>query len=301
MSPIFFLLTACNGCEPELPRPDQDEDRQDTDEPDDTDSGGGDTDTGPPPLCDVEEIEPNNSAPQALPMEEWACGTFDSYVDPEWFGFETSQAGWVQVEVQAAARGTSADAQIQLIGDEGSAVLLDGYLTTDPKIVFPAPEPAAYEFVLGETRNGYGEDYGWWAMATLVKAPVEWNAEEAEPNDVLAEANAFTLGDTVFGTIEEAGDFDWYVLTFGPGSQKITFNVEAFVHGSPANLKIELYDAEGTLLRTDYAGEIDYDPDPWFEKRVVTDTAWYVLLRTEDDRGSPFHWYTLSVISTPET
>lgn len=300
MSVFLLLLQACDGCQPQLPRPPQEQEDRDDSGDSGADSGDtADTDVGPPPLCDVEEIEPNDVTAQALPMETWACGKYDVAFDIERLAFSSNQPGWIEVDVESAARGTSADSQLQLGWDDESAVVADAYLTTDPRIVFPAESAGEFEIILGETHYGYGDDYGWWAMATLVKPPVEWDAEEAEGNDALATAEVFPVGQRVLGGIGEVGDFDWYVVTLPEEEATVTFDVQAYVHGSPANLKIELYDADGAFLREDFTGEIDYDLDPWFEKRVTGATTWYVLVRTEDDRGGPFHWYTLSITSAP--
>jgi hypothetical protein len=77
--------------------------------------------------------------------------------------------------------------------------------------------------------------------------------------------------------------------------------VDAFVEGSAADLVLVLYDADGTtVLKTDYSGEIDADLDPHFDRKVTGAQDLYLLARTENDRGSRFHWYTLSITTTTE-
>ena len=50
----------------------------------------------------------------------------------------------------------------------------------------------------------YGDDYTWYMLVTLSKAPVEWDFEEAEPNDSVDEAEDFALDQTAFATISSA-------------------------------------------------------------------------------------------------
>jgi hypothetical protein len=305
---LFLFLAACNACEscaPQLPDGPDEPQRQDTSEPPpDTADSAVDTapeDTGPPARCAVEETEPNDVEEQAgaLPMEEWACGTFQRTLDADWFRFTSIEPGWVEITVEAASRGSDANAQVQVVGADGTSTLsMDGYLSTDPRVVFPADAPGTWSIALSESMLDYGDEFTWFAMASIIKQPVLWTFDEAEPNDAVAQAQDFPLGETAFGRIGRAGDLDWYHVRTGEGEDTITFAVEAFAHGSVANTKLVLFAADGTtVLRTDYRGEIDYDPDPFFEQRVTGPTEWYLLVRTEDDRGSPYHWYTLSISS----
>lgn len=304
---LLLILNACNACSacrPQLPPSPDDPPIQDTSPPPEDSGDSGDSappDSGPPARCDVEETEPNETLDEAqlLPMEQWACGNFQRVLDADWLTFTTAETGWIEIAVEAAARGSNANAQLQVVGADGTSTLsMDGYLSTDPRVVFPANEPGTWSVAVSDSFRNYGENFDWFLMASIVKQPVIWSFEEIEDNDALASAQPFVPGDTVFGRIEAAGDLDWYHVVLPEGEDTLTFDVEAFSQGSVANTKIVLYAADGTtILRTDYRGEIDYDPDPWFEQRVVGPTDWYVLVRTEDDRGSPYHWYTLHISS----
>ncbi|MES2641595.1 MAG: hypothetical protein V4850_19040 [Myxococcota bacterium] len=305
---LLVLAGGCNGCRPAFPNPsetdDTEEDSAEDTSPPDTSETDTDTDTGPPPRCDFEELEPNNSpdTSQALPMEQWACGDFSAYLDLDWFTITPSQTGWITVRVEAGIRGSSANPQILVDGGGESAQVLDGYLTTDPLLVFPAPAIEPYRITLAETNLLSGDEYTWFMLTTLSKEPVDWDAEEVEPNDQRAAAQVFTPGQTLFGSVGREGDFDWYKITTPyEGEQTLTFDVTAFTEGSAANLMLVLYDAtEGTAaLKTSYSGEIDYDRDPYFEKKFTGVQDLYLLARTEDDKGSRFHWYTLAITATP--
>jgi hypothetical protein len=303
---LLVFLGACNGCQPKPPYPTDDGDtRQDTSEAP-PDSAGDSTpiDTGPPARCDREEVEPNSPPDQteSLDMEVWSCGTFATYLDYDSFRISPSQSGWIKVQIEAALRGSPANPQLLIEGGGQSAQILDGYLTTDPYLVFPAETVQDYSLTLGETEFQFGEDYHWYMLTSLSKVPVDWTFEEAEPNDVYTEATPFPLSDIAFGRVSSPSDLDWYkITTTSEGEQTLVFDVTAFKEGSAADLMLVLYSADGeTVLVQDSAGEIDYDRDPWFSKKFTGIQDLYLLVRTQDGRGSGFHWYTLSVSQVNE-
>jgi hypothetical protein len=304
MVTLFALALACRSCH-ELPYDDQDPPPPPPDTNSDRDSGdSGDSaqDSGPPPLCDHEETEPNDTpdAAEALAMERWACGDFLRAYDADWFTFTSTQAGWIEVRAEASERGSPADVWFQFLADGISASAVDSYLSADARLVFPADAPGTYQFALGEEASLYGEDYRWYAMASLVKQPATWTLEEAEPNDSLYDAQDFAVGNVLMGTAGEAGDRDWYRIVTPDVDSDVTFSVTAYKEGSVADLKLVLYKSDGvTMQRTDRTGENGYDPDPYFVERATAGTEWYLLVRTEDDRGSPYHWYTINLSSVP--
>lgn len=296
---LLVLLGGCNGCQPKLPPADDDQDRTDTGEPQDDTADSGET--GPPPLCEVEEIEPNNGTEQAqaLPMEAWACGVFDPRLDTEMLTFTTSEESWIAVQAEAEARGSPADVAITLTDGENSAAKNDGYLTVDPLFTFPAPPGGGtWTVMLGENDSSGGEDYRWWLRASVTKPPVDWSFQETEPNDDSATATVFQLGGTAYGVLEQAGAFDWYKVTI-PEASYVEVEIVAWEFGSPSDTKIILYNDALEQIREDRFGQIDYDRDPWFEMRVASARDLYLSIRDEAGRGSPYHWYTLSIRATP--
>ena len=302
MALLLVLLGACNGCGPQLPNPTEDP-RVDTSPPPDDSAPDTETaETGPPPRCDREETEPNSppDGTEELDLELWACGEFLTYIDYDSFRVTPTQPGWLKIQVDAASRGSPANPQLIVSGGGESAELLDGYLTTDPLLVFPVDTLEPYTLTLGETNFLYGEDYSWFMLASLSKEPVEWDAEEAEPNNGFASAAPFTLGQTVLGAVSSASDLDWYKLTTASeGEQTLTFTVNAFKEGSAANLVLVLYASDGaTVLREETTGPIAYDRDPYFTTKITGVQDLYLLARTEDGRGSRFHWYTLTIESS---
>ncbi len=304
----LLLLVGCNGCTPKIPDvvdPDTQDDT-DTDTAADT-ADSSVTDTGPflPPRCDFEEVEPNDQASlaMAIPMEVWGCGVMmpanpknAPFGDADYFTFTAAEPGWVEVRVDAASRGSAADMQFIVYDDDDSITVADSYLTTDPILRFPAPDPTDYTVILGETSLLFGDDYTWFLLSSLVKAPVEWTFNEVEPNDDFATATTFAPGGTVFGTVGEAGDFDWYHIVTPKEATYVRFTMTAFKQGSPVDGQVVLYANDGTtVLVDDRRGEIEYDLDPWFERAQTGTNDWYVLVRNEEEKGSRFHWYTLSI------
>jgi hypothetical protein len=302
---LLLVLAGCKSCQPDIPYP-QDERDRDSDPPPDTagdtapDSGG---DSGPPARCDREEIEPNGlDAAEDLEMELWACGTFPVAFDQDAFRVRPVQSGWLKVQVEAALRGSPANPQINVTTESDSAVVGDGYLTTDPFLVFPASADETYTLVLAETEFLYGDDYDWYMLTSLTKEPVTWTMTEAEPNDGIEEAQVLPPGEIVFGGIASSSDFDWYrITTPHEGEQTLTFDVTAFKEGSAADLRLVLYDADGeTVLREDSDGEVAYDRDPYFTKKITGQQDLWLFVRNESWTGSRFHWYSLAVTVSAE-
>jgi len=304
---LLLLLVGCDGCRPDLP----------VDEPDPVDTSDRDTathsgttetaETGPvlPPRCDAMEVEPNDRVDQTMEMgmERWMCGVLmpeDPYNAPlgdvEYLSFSNTQPGWIEVSVEAARRGSSADMQLVLYDSDASVTVYDGYQTSDPVLRFPEAALTDFTLVLGESRYGFGDSYDWYTLASLVKAPVEWAATEIEPNDQQVLATVYTMGTTIYGTVDSAGDFDWFRVTVPEGTTTVRFSMNAFKLGSPIDGQLLLYDTDGTtLLRDDHDGQLGYDRDPWFEWRPPAPGDYPFLIRNETTNGSRFHWYTVTV------
>src|SRR5688572_3843454 len=148
---FLVLLGGCNGCLLKPPYPNNPDPRVDTSDLEDSgdeDSSSGDSTLSP--LCDLQETEPNNSvdATESIPMEQWICGDFSAYLDLDWFDITPNQAGWMKIQVEAALRGSSANPQVQFSGGGDDAVVYDGYLTTDPLLVFPFTEIDTFQLTL---------------------------------------------------------------------------------------------------------------------------------------------------------
>lgn len=313
MAPLLLLLSACNpsACIEVTPiDPSQDGGATDDTGPPPDDTGDtGPIDTGPAPPCDVPEVEPNQpyALAQELPMEQWACGSFqEGGENTEMFRFENDEAGWLRVWARAFEIGSLADLTLSLYSTDGTfaASRISNPDSTDAMIVFPVDDE--YEFVttLNEQYGRSGDAYAWDLMASQVKSPLEWTLEEQAGNDTVGGAQVVVDGDRVFGRINATTDYDWFAVELPEGQSDITFDVEAYKYGSPADIRMELYRPNGTLY-TYSASTSDEglnDLDPKLARTVTYGGTWTVKLMTEvDDDGSLqggggiAYWYVLDV------
>lgn len=312
MIPLIALMAACNpsSCvQVDVVDPYQDGATEDGGSTTDDTGDTGPIDTGPPPPCDVPEVEPNNPYAEAqdLPMEQWACGNFDDEDDgAEIFLFENEEAGWLRVWARAFEIGSLADITLAISSNDGpyGASRLSNPDSTDAMIVFPVDDDYEFYATLSEHYGRSGDAYTWELMASEVKAPIEWNGEESEDNDTSADANPIQHGDRIFGKMNTATDYDWYYLELEEGRSDIILNIEAWFYGSPADTRVELYKPSGSLYRADsYSNEGGaYNLDPYLTASPTEGGIWTVKILPEVDSegnsegggGSAF-WYVLDV------
>jgi hypothetical protein len=317
--PGFILLTmmgcrAFIGCAGDLP----------TDTPDDVDpidtapvevdtADTGPVDTGPPPLCDWPEEEPNSTLGQAqsLPMETWACGTLETAGDFDIFRFNLENAGWVKVWVRGQDLGTSSNLQVTL--DDASydytTLVTSSPGSLDPKLTFPVEEANTFYVTIADQFYGYGEDYIWQLMASEAKAPVLWTGSESEPNDGIQDGQLIASGDRIFGLIDAGSDADWFLFELPEGVEStITARIEAWNYGSPINARLILYDATASRLASSSIGESAYDLDPILTYSVTSDatedgTLWGIKVSPRDGSGGGLaYWYVLDLtVETTDT
>jgi hypothetical protein len=337
----ILLLTACASCfdPPGEEQPPLEEDPPpivDTAEDTGEDTGG----TPLPTKCELEVTDDDDfgndySQPILLPMDTWACGTIDAANDVEYFNFTTNQPGWLKVDAQAEMRGSSADlfTLVSFLTGDDAVTTTERPNSADPLTVFYAPEVGDYLVSLAEQSGGYGEAYGWWLVASMTKAPVDFDLTEQEPNDDRAHAmtmaprvqvdddgNAVDPGVstvTYYGTIGDGGDADWWIVEIPEGADMFLLDVDSFVYGAPTDIQLTLYwtDESGALDFFDEEGtDQDGSPqDPWGEydiARIRKTGAEDYPARTTFDRiavrttnwngsmGSMFHWYTLTLTVT---
>lgn len=114
---------------------------------------------------------------------------------------------------------------------------------------------------------------------------------ETEPNDTTTTANLVSLGDTVTGVIDPAGDADYFVIDV-PGNTLLDFQLLA-VGNFPGMLII--YDVDGTTV-LDSAGTIFPSFFPVrVRTSVTTPGAYYVAVRSADGLGEGDFLYALEL------
>ena len=133
---------------------------------------------------------------------------------------------------------------ILLAGADWLVAKSDDIESKDATLVFQAP-PGEYSAVAADQTFGGGERHTYRLLVSEAKAPVEWSSEEIEPNDESSEALVVGDGDQIYGTMDNGvplEDFDWYRIAIPGGKHELTIDVDAFDHGSGANLAAILYD-----------------------------------------------------------
>ncbi|MBM4365643.1 MAG: hypothetical protein FJ102_05470 [Deltaproteobacteria bacterium] len=338
---ILFAF-ACASCfQPPSSAEENNEEIPPPPEDDDTAEDTAGTQEGPPELCAVEEIEPDDDPAGdygrilSVPMESYACGNIDVEGDTEWFEFTTTEGGWMKFDAQAAARGSSADLMYQLFMTEGgdeTTRTLKRQLSSDPLNVWLAPGPGTYNVFMGETEAAFGDEYRWWVLPTMTKAPVEYGKTEEQlatehgrdsvthgsyeerltltvrPQD--AEESQYA-DYRVFGHLGENDEQDWYYVAIPPGATSLHLEVDAWEFGSAADMQMDIWwDDDGVFgndddehIWTDNYGHSDYDHDPWAE--ICTNLADHVgvvfeleLDPAEQVTGAGmFHWYTIEAFA----
>ncbi|MSQ01609.1 MAG: hypothetical protein EXR71_06920 [Myxococcales bacterium] len=330
---ISLLLLGCRGCidlpsesDADVSQPPQD---PDTDSAEDTaDTGDDDAGDGLPGRCALEEVEDenfNNDYTQivTLPLETWACGRIDANGDREYYRFTTQQTGWLRVDTQAEARGSSADIDhIVTMPDADESVKQVGrFGNADPLNVFYADVAGEYLVVLGERTGGFGEEYGWWLRVSEVKPPRTSDLTELEPNDRAPQATPLVEGARYYGVLADPGDDDWYRMTIPSGSTHMACGTKAVEYGSAANMEMELfwagttglvvwdegidartgsedvwfeYDLASLLARAEatIADDRTNDPDNWPEGSIDLGSFNMRVHDYDESVGSMFHWYT---------
>jgi len=335
---MLLLLAGCASCIVDTGPTDEPDTRPPG--PDTGDTGDTAEDTGDLPIarCTLEEVEDDNfyndyASPLVLPLDTWACGYVDVVDDVDYFTFTTRTPGWLEIDAQAASRGSAADlAYIVTLDAYDESVKQDGRAPrgTDPLNVFYSPYAGEYLLALAEvTGGGGGESYPWWLVVSETKAPVTWDMTEVEPNDSPAEGLTVVDGLVYYGTLGSLGDDDYYALPIPADARTLTCEVQGGDEGSAANLEFTLYfggsrsvklreygtdartDSEDPWAEFDIALERELmqdridadraiDPLDWPEGSVDTGRFDLRVHDYEPDVGSMFHWYTLTCAFSSE-
>lgn len=294
----WLMLFACRGCEacrPDVVPVDTGESDTDTN-PVDTDTTVPDTDVPPP--CAQPEIEPNGlDEPNAIVMEQYACGTFDPIYDVDARTVEVPRAMWLRVRVDARSIGR-ADPIVILSSADGQTAQGserdDGF--EDPLLVFPTDATRWTVLVTDEAGQGGPDNFPYQLMVAEAKAPVEYDATESESEHSSAEiAQPLAFGTTVFGDMEGTFASDWYSMSIPAGKQTLTVTVEAFSAGSPGDFSVALYDADGTQVATAAVGEHGWEHDPWLQYTSGGSETLYLRVAEATGRTGRAYWYTAQV------
>ncbi|MDP3773059.1 MAG: pre-peptidase C-terminal domain-containing protein [Gemmatimonadales bacterium] len=120
---------------------------------------------------------------------------------------------------------------------------------------------------------------------------------ESEPNDSLATADPVTLGDTLTGVVDPAGDVDYFALNV-TGGTRLNLDVDAQALGSPLDAILVLIAPDSVTV---LAFNDDFDGlDSRIRFTVATTGRYFVGIASYAGDGSPSYTYTLIFgVATP--
>jgi len=258
-------------------------------------------DTGAPPPCAAPEVEPNDSSGEAtvLPFERTGCGQLVAG-DRDVFAFEVVDAGWVALEVERAS-GSVADLEVAIDGPDGLRIdKMDDSESTDVTLRFQAAL-GDHVAIVSEQNGQGGERFTYEVLVSEAKAPVEWDRTESEPNNTGDQAELVSDAQVaIYGTLDgnaELADRDWFELSIPGGEHALHIDVEAFAHGSAGDVRVEVRDTDGNLLRTfadeRIGGVLEKDPRGTY--RSPGDETIRLQVLEQDGFEGPGHWYVLKL------
>ncbi len=294
---LFGGCRGCQSCTPDLP--DDTDDSSDTGDTGDEDTG--DTGEIAEPLCDVPEVEPNNTGADAtpLPMEQEGCGFFESVLDLDYWDFTLEREGWLQVRVDARTLGSFAHPQLLVeseVSGESAAITYAG--SEDALLLFPAL-PDDYTALLVDDGGQGGEEYFYEIVASQAKEPLYWSLDEVEDNDTIGGAQELESGDELFGFIGDNRDQDWYRVDVPAGKHTLILDIDAWEHGSAARTKIVVYRGdradEAEVIERFVVGEEGWEPDPWGEVSSPGDETLWLQIQDKHNQSGRTCWYRLEV------
>jgi streptogramin lyase len=135
------------------------------------------------------------------------------------------------------------------------------------------------------------------STSTLRLSVATTTVTEAEPNDLVSQAQRVTLGDVAGGTISVSDDVDSYAIDLVAGS-KIELDVLASRAGSPLDPTLTLLGPDGVTV---LAFNDDYlTSDSHIERFVTASGRYFVQIQGFSGVGSPTSTYALSFGSVPE-
>lgn len=307
---LVACIASCKACNPQI-SPNFDTSPDSDPEEETGDSTDSMVDTSPPPMCEQIEVEPNNNDGEAtvIVREKEACGEFGGGLDLDFYEFETRTAGWLEIDVASAERGTAADVNLSMESDDGLQLTMqDGAGSADPYVLVPVPGPDTWFLILNEERVQGGEDdYEYFFHVSEAKAPFVADANELDEHDSWETAQPITVDELVYGTLENNDERDWYVLE--TPAEKVQLRAEITAHrmGSPLDAKLILWklDKDTNELSDSWEEWADTNPfdvglDPAFERTGGGGEVWYLQVLKSTGGTGPLYWYTIHISEVAE-
>lgn len=240
--------------------------------------------TIPPRTVVVDPYEPNDTPEAAtwIDVNSLRNGIIDPAGDVDYYLFWGLAGQSLLAEIDASEVGSPLDPTLTLYDTDGTTQLAyddNSDPDLDPRLTVTLPAEGYY--YLKVAGSGASTGYYWLFLS---------GADAYEPNNRVAQAKRIQIGDSVMGTMDPPGDFDWFKFRAEAG-QAIEFDIDASDAGSAMDSIITVFDRDGKtiLARNDDFGSLDS-----FLTWVAPATGQYYLRVEEyDSRGGPEFYYTL--------
>ena len=290
---LWIACRGCKACGEPLPVDTADDTDVSTDEPVETDV----VDTEPPPPCPNPESEPNGlDTPDALRLEELACGSFQAPLDIDAWEFDLAEDDWLLVRVAARSFGSRADPALVLSSARGgnAQVTAQNSGFEDPMLLFPASAGRWTALVIEETGQGDADGYPYELLAGTAKAPVTWDVADPGDNESLAAAASLAFDDVLFGVIDNPTDADWYTVEVPVGKQALVLAIDAARWGSAGDFVLGLFDAGGKKVAEATTGPLGVERDPGLRYTSLGGEDLFLRVQESEGRSGEAYWYLLS-------
>ena len=196
------------------------------------------------------EQEPNDRTPNPLLDGQAISGQIASRQDKDLFTLQTTAASTLELRFDAPAASLLQGLHLSVLDDQGQ-VLLSRESAGDLNLSVNAPAAGVYTVMV---RGGlWGAPSGSYTLSVSSRAQAE--LRESESNDKLASADAITLDQPLTGQLSSRSDADFYKLELA-GSGQLQLSFDSPTDSSWARyFRVELLDAQGTLLLRRETGE----------------------------------------------
>ena len=193
--------------------------------------------------------------------------------------------------------------QFRVFDDAGTLILDKSDVGPSGKALVPFIEGGRDYTVEVSDAAGTGSA-AHWTFAHLIAVPDDYDGSTFEreegSHDSLPSAQALTQNESstsggnaytysnLFGTIDAPEQGDWYALEAAYGTNYVGLCLAGGVYGALAEVSVELYDADGTLVETvEDAAEAPAPADLYLANAAVGDGTWYlrVFLPKEPEAG----------------
>lgn len=258
---------------------------------------------GGPPGRQVES-EPNNTIAQAngVTPDVTVVGTLNPGGDMDFFGFDVTSGQAITIEIRARSLTPASDADtvITLFDGRGNQLAENDDFggSLDSRLDFSATATGRVFLRVRNFSPKGGPTYTYEAVITRRGvAPPPQTINEGEPNNSTAQANPISPPVTVRGTINPAGDVDFFVFDGRRGQQlSVDINAQTLTPPSPLDSVVTLFDSRGNQLAEN--DDADGSLDSRLRFTLPSTGRFVIRIRHFDQKGGPAYIYHAVVTLT---